>query len=190
MVKKQIILRKRVNPKTINLPNSRSFVSKWERISRKQLPINIKVTRNRTIGLRRNNRQIYFNLAREGFKNIKIKPRKDAIKRLRPVYDRVNQTGSGLGSNLVKAGFDLGAKALGLEYGKKLINKGINNMPNLFKFGASKIKNKNGKRALNSEITDLVVNKAQGRARKKINSTNLFGQKNGRNIKFSNRRSI
>ena len=148
------------------------------------------MTRNRTIGPRRNNRQIYFNLAREGFKKIKRKQRKDAMNRLGPVYDRVNQTGSGLGSNLVKAGFDLGAKALGLEYGKKLINKGINNMPNLFKFGASKIKNKNGKRALNSETTDLVVNKAQGRARKKINSTNLFGQKNGRNIKFSNRRSI
>ena len=48
-------------------------------------------------------------------------------------------------------------------------------MPNLFKFGASKIKNKNVKRALNSEIADLVVNKAQGKARKKYNSSNLFG---------------
>ena len=102
MIKKHIILRKRANPKVVNLPNGRSFVSKWERISRKQLPINIKV------------------------------------------YDRVvnDQTGSGLGSNLVKAGFDLGAKALGSEFGKKLINKGIDNIPNLFKFGASKIKNK------------------------------------------------
>ena len=42
--KKHIILRKRANPKVVNLPNGRSFVSKWERISRKQLPINIKVT--------------------------------------------------------------------------------------------------------------------------------------------------
>ena len=70
MVKKHIILRKRVNPETINLPNGKSFVSKWERVSRKQLPINTKVTRNKTIGPRRNNRQIYFNLAREGFKKI------------------------------------------------------------------------------------------------------------------------
>ena len=116
---KNRILRKRANPKTINLPNSRSFVSKWERISRKQLPINIKVTRNRTIGPRRNNQQIYFNLAREGFKNIKRKRRKDVMKRLAPVYDKVNQTGSGLVSSLVKAGFDLGAKALGSEFGKK-----------------------------------------------------------------------
>ena len=77
------------------------------------------MTRNRTIGSRRNNRQIYFNLAREGFRKIKRKRRKDAINRLGPVYNRVNQTGSGLGSNLVKAGFDLGAKALGSEFGKK-----------------------------------------------------------------------
>ena len=58
MVKKNTILRKRANPVQVNLPNSRSFTSKWERISRKQLPINIKVTKNRTIGPRRNNRRI------------------------------------------------------------------------------------------------------------------------------------
>ena len=102
------------------------------------------MTRNRTIGPRRNNRRIYFNLAKEGFKKLKQKRKKATIDRLNPVYDRVvnDQTGSGLGSNLVKAGFDLGAKALGSAFGKKLINKGIDNIPNLFKFGASKIKNK------------------------------------------------
>ena len=114
-----------------------------------------------TIGPRRNNCRIYFNLAKEGFTKIKRKRRKDAINRLGPVYDRVNQTGSVLGSNLVKAGFDLGAKAWCSEFGKKLINKGIDNIPNIFRFGASKIKNENVKRALNSEIADLVVNDAK-----------------------------
>ena len=176
MVKKHIILRKRANPKQINLPNGRSFVSKWERISRKQLSINIKVTRNRTIGPRRNNRMIYFNLARPALKKIRKKRREAIRNRPNPIYDRVNnQTGSGLGSDLVKAGFDLGSKALGSEFGKKLINKGIDNIPNLFRFGASKIKNKNVKRALELKIADLVVNEAQGEARKKYNSTNLFG---------------
>ena len=52
---------------------------------------------------------------------------------------------------------------------KKLINKGIDSTPNIFKFGASKLKNKTINRALNSEIADLVVNEAQGRARKKYN---------------------
>ena len=106
MVKRHIILRKRANPKTFNLPNGRSFVSKWERISRKQLPINIKVNRFRTIGPRKNNRQIYFNLAREGFRKIKQKR-------------KAQQSGKGLGSNLIKAGFDLGSKALRPEIGKK-----------------------------------------------------------------------
>ena len=162
MVKRHIILRKRANPKTVNLPNGRSFVSKWERINRKQLLINIRVNKVRTIGPRRNNQQIYFNLTREGFRKIKQKRK------------AVRQSGKGLGSNLIKAGFDLGSKALGSDIGKKLINKGIDNIPNIFKFGASKIK-KTINRALNSEIADLVVNEGQGRARKKYNSSNLFG---------------
>ena len=68
----------------------------------------------------------------------------------------------------MKAGFDLGSKALGSEFGKKLINKGIDVIPNQFKFGASKVKNKTVKRALDSEIANMVVNEAQERARKKI----------------------
>ena len=76
----------------------------------------------------------------------------------------------------MKAGFDLGLKALSSEFGKKLINKGIDNIPNIFKSDVSKIKNKNAQRALNSEIVlDLIVNGAQGRARKKYNSKDLFG---------------
>ena len=174
MVKKHIILRKRANPEVVNRPNGRSFVSKWERINRKQLPINIKVTRNRTIGPRRNNRMIYLNQAAPAFR--KIKRRQEIINRLNPIQDKVNrQTGSGLGSNLVKTGFDLGSKALSSEFGKKLLNKGINNIPNIFKFSVSKIKNKNAQKALNSEIADLIGNEAQGRARKKYNSKDLFG---------------
>ena len=73
MVKIHIILRKRATPKTVNLPNGISFVSKWERISRKQLQTNIRVNRVRTIGPRKNDYQIYFNLAREGFRKIKQK---------------------------------------------------------------------------------------------------------------------
>ena len=76
MVKKHTILRKRANPKQINLPNGRSFVSKWERISRKQLPMNINVTRNRKIGPRRNNRMIYFNQAKQVLKKIRKKGEK------------------------------------------------------------------------------------------------------------------
>ena len=139
MVKKHIVLRKRANPKVVNLPNGRSFVSKWERISRKQLPINIKVTRNRTIGPRRNNRMIYLNQAAPAFRKIKRRRRQEIIIRLNPICDRVNsQTGNGLNSNIVKAGLDLGSNVLSSEFGKILINKGIDNIPNIFKFSFSK----------------------------------------------------
>ena len=73
MVKQTIILRKRVIQKVVNLPNRRSFISKWERISRKQLAINIRVKRNRTISPRRNNRIIYVSLAQDGLRKIRVK---------------------------------------------------------------------------------------------------------------------
>ena len=64
MVKKHIVLRKRSNPIRINLPDGRSFTSKWERI-------NMKVIRNRKIGPRRNNRAIYLNRAAPALKKKK-----------------------------------------------------------------------------------------------------------------------
>ena len=113
MVKQTVTLRKRENPKVVNLPNGRSFTSTWERISRKQLPINIRVKRQRMIGPRRNNRAILLNQAAPAFRKNEI------LNRLGPVYDRVNQSGRGLASNLAKAGIELGTKALGSEFGKK-----------------------------------------------------------------------
>ena len=77
MVKQTIILRKRAAPKVVNLPNGRSFTSKWERISRKQLPINIKVKKKQKIGPRRNNRMIYLNLAAPAFRKIKARRKQE-----------------------------------------------------------------------------------------------------------------
>ena len=162
MVKKHIILRKRRAPVTVRLPNGRSFISRWERINRKQLPINIKVSRNRTIGPRRNVRR-------------KKKQEQNRVARVNQLYpDMLPQIGSGIGQNLLKAGINLGSKAIGSDIGKKIINKGIGNIPNIFKFGRSKIKNKNIKKALKSEIADMVVGEVKDQARKKYNSTNLI----------------
>ena len=52
-----------------------------ERISRKKLPINIKVTRNKTIGPRRNNRMTYFTLARPALKKIRKKKKERSNKK-------------------------------------------------------------------------------------------------------------
>ena len=72
--------KKKNAPKVINLQNGRSFTSKWERISRKQLPINIKVQRQRSIGPRKNNRMIYLNLTALGFRKIKKKKKRTNFK--------------------------------------------------------------------------------------------------------------
>ena len=156
-MKQIIILRKRAVPKVVNLPNGRFFTSKWERISRKQLPINIKAKKQQTISPRRNNRMIYLNLAKEGFKKIKQKRKQQ-------------QSGQGLGSNLLKAGFELGSKAIGSEIGKKIINKGIDNIPNIFKFGVSKINKKIVKKAVTSDIANMIVDEAQNRAKNRYSS--------------------
>ena len=56
---------------------------------------------------------------------------------------------------------------------KKIIDKGIENIPNFLRYGLSKIKNKNVKRTLTSDIANYVVEKTQNKAKNKL--TKLFG---------------
>ena len=55
----------------------------------------------------------------------------------------------------------MGSRVLNSSIGRRLINKGIDNIPNMFKYGVSKVKNKNFKKALNSEVTDILLDEAQ-----------------------------
>ena len=151
----KIVLRRRAGPKVVNLPDGRSFTAKYEKISRKQLPRNIRVKRARKIGLRRNNRRILLNLAAPALRKIMRKRR---------------QAGSGLGGDLTKLEIEMGSKALNSSIGRKLINKWIDNIPNIFKFGASKIKNKNVQKALQSEIADMIVQEGQNKLKNKYGS--------------------
>ena len=105
MVKKHAILRKRRAPVQITLPNGRSFTSRWERISRKQLPINIKVAKSRKIGPRRK-------------RNVKVSGNRKLPAWMMRKHKRI-QSGRGLGGDLIKTGISLGSKALGSDIGKK-----------------------------------------------------------------------
>ena len=69
-------------------------------------------------------------------------------------------------SDLARIGLTMGSKALNSAVGRKIINKGIDIIPNMFKYGVSKIKNKNVKRALNSDIANIIVDEAQNKVRK------------------------
>ena len=102
---------------------------------------------------------IDLNLAAAAFRKIKARRKQEE--------KAAAQLGKGLGSNLIKAGFDLGSKAFGSEFGKKLINKGIGNISSIFKFGVLKIKNKNVKKSLSSDIADFVADEAQNRVKNK-----------------------
>ena len=57
-MKENIVLKKRTTPKIVTLPNGTTFTEKYESISRKQLPSNIRVKKVQTVGPRNRNRRI------------------------------------------------------------------------------------------------------------------------------------
>ena len=57
-MRQKIVLKRRIIPKVVTLPNGTTFTLRYERISRKQLPSNIKVTKVRAIGPRNRNSSI------------------------------------------------------------------------------------------------------------------------------------
>ena len=70
----------------------------------------------------------------------------------------------------------MGLKVIHSVLGKKLIDKGIESLPDIVKFGTSKIKNKNIQRALDSDIANYVVEEEHNRAQDQLNNlNNLFG---------------
>ena len=70
----------------------------------------------------------------------------------------------------------MGPKAINSVLGKKLIDKGIESLPNIVKFSASKIKNKNIQWGLDSDIVKYVAEEAQNKVQEQRNNlNNLFG---------------
>ena len=62
----------------------------------------------------------------------------------------------------------MGSKAINPSLGKKLINKGVDNIPNIFKYVVSIIKNKNLKKAMSSDIASMVVDDDQNKISNKF----------------------
>ena len=53
MYRDKVLLRRKVTPRCVTLPNGRSFVARYGRVNGKILPSNVTIRRNRTIGPRR-----------------------------------------------------------------------------------------------------------------------------------------
>ena len=66
----------------------------------------------------------------------------------------------------------MGSKAINTVFEKKLINQEIKQIPNIYKYGKSKIKNKNVQQTLNYDSANIVVDDTQNRAKDSLN--NLF----------------
>ena len=62
----------------------------------------------------------------------------------------------------------MGSKAINSSLRKKLINKGVDNIPNIFKYVVSIIKNKNLKKAMSSDIASMVVDDDQNKISNKF----------------------
>ena len=66
----------------------------------------------------------------------------------------------------------MGSKAINTVFEKKLIDQEIKQIPNIYKYGTSKIKNKNVQQTLNYDSANIVVDDTQNRAKDSLN--NLF----------------
>ena len=132
----KIFLRRCVTPRRVQLPNRQSFLARYKRVSRQNLPRNVTITRIKRIGPK--------------------------TKRAKKAQKGRSMLGAKLGvKTLFKKGVSTGSKALSSEIGKKLIDKGIKHAPELYKLGASKIKNKSMKKALESDVADYIVKETQ-----------------------------
>ena len=63
----------------------------------------------------------------------------------------------------------MSSKTINLVLGKNLIDKGIENLYDIVKFGASEIKNKNIQRVLDSDIVNYVAEGAESRVQNQRN---------------------
>ena len=136
------MLRRRKSQKIVTLPNGTTFTARYERISEKQKPTNIRVKNVRKISPRTKNRVI---LSLNNINQVhKIAERKKvrfnrlaaALKRIR--NNKWKQSGKRIGENLAKLGLEMRSRAINSSLGKRLINEGVNSIPNIFKYGSQK----------------------------------------------------
>ena len=164
-MREKIILSRRTSSKIVTLPNGTTFTARYERIDRKALPMNIR------------ERKMSRRPAKKSKKKVRFTPSSSLRERLarinRYTASRLGQTGSALASNLAELGIKMGSKALNSALGKKIINKGIGSIPDVSKYGVSRIKNKKVQWALNSDIANYIVDEAQNKVKSKTHI--LFG---------------
>ena len=147
----RIIMIKRARPKRVTLPDGRTFLARYRRATRDDLPPNIDLPivykqRAAPKGRRRRNRY------RE---------------RQRAALRRRAQRGRGIGS-FIKKSFRLGKRALNSRLGKRLARAAISEVPDVLEKLSGKVKNKRLKSILTSDLAKTGADYATGLALEKL----------------------
>ena len=147
---------KRDRPKRVTLPDGRTFLARYRRATRDDLPPNINLPRiykqraaPKGKRRKRNNRLAVY---REGQRRA---PRQRA------------QRGRGIGSFL-KKGFKLGKRALKSRLGKRVARAVISEVPDVLESLGGKVKNKRIKKILTSDLAKTGADYATGLALEKL----------------------
>ena len=147
MSRQKIVLRRRVMLQRVRPPNGQSFLARYERVSKRNLPRDVAVRNTREIGPRNRTRS-----KKQTGRNIL-----GAIAKL-----GIKLGAKALGSTgLLKKGLGVGAKAINSDIGRKLVDEGIKQSPELYRLGTSKIRGKNLKKALEYVVANYIVKEAQ-----------------------------
>ena len=155
-VRDRIIMIKRATPKRVTLPNGRTFLARYRRATRDDLPPNVtfpRVYKERAApkGKRRRRRVISYR-----------ERQREALRRRARA-----QRGRGIGSIFKKA-YKLGKKAFNSRLGRRITRAAVSEIPDLIENLGGKVKNKKIKKLLTSDLAKTGADYATGLALEKL----------------------
>ena len=152
----RIIMIKRATPKRVTLPDGRTFLARYKRATREDLPPNINLPR------------VYKERAAPKGRRRKRRRRLAPYReRQRAALRRRAQRGRGLGSVFKKA-YRLVKRALNSRLGKRISRAVVSEAPDLLEKLGGKVKNKRLKKILTSDLAKTGADYATGLALEKL----------------------
>ena len=167
-----IVLVKRDAPRKVTLPNGRTFYAKYRRVTKEYLPGSTKIARTykgRPVKVKKakNKPPTYAAAVRRlPAWLLKANPNQPIA---RPsgsgsaILNIVNRKRKQKGKGISDVARSVATSPYLQEVSKKLISKGINYIPSIFRRGTKKIKNKRLRQIAQSEIVVDLVNKGTTR---------------------------
>ena len=151
----RILMIKRERPKRVTLPDGRTFLARYRRATRDDLPPNIEFPR------------VYKQRAAPKGKRRKRNRLVVYRERQRRALRQRGQRGRGIGSFLRK-GFKLGKKALNSRLGRRVARAVISEVPDVLESLGGKVKNQRLKKILTSDLAKTGADYATGLALEKL----------------------